>query len=138
MIAPGTVRRLAHQGTVDRGVRRSSLTWSGREQTAYHVVYLRITSIPRPHDATPATPLFCKSCSTASGERAAISCSAVPSAGRRATAAGPHERGAKVRVDGARAEIKKRVRTVKPPKPRYTSGVMAKYARLVSSASEGL
>jgi dihydroxy-acid dehydratase len=26
---------------------------------------------------------------------------------------------------------------VKKPKPRYTSGVMAKYARLVSSASEG-
>jgi dihydroxy-acid dehydratase len=26
---------------------------------------------------------------------------------------------------------------VKRPKPRYTSGVMAKYAKLVSSASEG-
>ena len=34
-------------------------------------------------------------------------------------------------------EIRKRLKTVKPPKPRYTSGVMAKYARLVSSASEG-
>jgi dihydroxy-acid dehydratase len=35
------------------------------------------------------------------------------------------------------AELKKRLRAVKPPKPRYTSGVMAKYARLVSTASEG-
>jgi dihydroxyacid dehydratase/phosphogluconate dehydratase len=35
------------------------------------------------------------------------------------------------------AEIKKRLKAVKRPKPRYTSGVMAKYARLVSSASEG-
>ena len=35
------------------------------------------------------------------------------------------------------AELKKRLKAVKRPKPRYTSGVMAKYARLVSSASEG-
>ncbi len=35
------------------------------------------------------------------------------------------------------AEIKRRLRAVRPPKPRYASGVMAKYARLVSSASEG-
>jgi dihydroxy-acid dehydratase len=35
------------------------------------------------------------------------------------------------------AEIKKRLAAVKPPKPRYTWGVMAKYARLVSSASIG-
>ncbi len=35
------------------------------------------------------------------------------------------------------AELKKRLRAWKPPKPRYTSGAMAKYARLVSSASEG-
>jgi dihydroxy-acid dehydratase len=35
------------------------------------------------------------------------------------------------------AELKKRLKTVKRPKPRYTSGVMAKYARLVSSASDG-
>jgi dihydroxy-acid dehydratase len=35
------------------------------------------------------------------------------------------------------AELKKRLKSVKPPKPRYTSGVMAKYARLVSSASDG-
>ncbi|MBI3028876.1 MAG: dihydroxy-acid dehydratase [Candidatus Rokubacteria bacterium] len=34
-------------------------------------------------------------------------------------------------------EIKKRLRAVKPPRPRYTRGAMAKYARLVSSASEG-
>jgi len=35
------------------------------------------------------------------------------------------------------AELKKRLKSVKPPKPRYTWGVMAKYARLVSSASDG-
>ncbi len=35
------------------------------------------------------------------------------------------------------AEIKKRLRGVKRPKPRYTWGVLAKYARLVSSASDG-
>ena len=35
------------------------------------------------------------------------------------------------------AEIKKRLRAVRPPKPRYTWGVLAKYARLVSSASDG-
>jgi dihydroxy-acid dehydratase len=35
------------------------------------------------------------------------------------------------------AELKKRLKAVKPPKPRYTWGVMAKYARLVSSASDG-
>jgi dihydroxy-acid dehydratase len=40
-------------------------------------------------------------------------------------------------VELSAAEIKRRLRAVKPPKPRYTSGVMAKYARLVSSASEG-
>jgi dihydroxy-acid dehydratase len=40
-------------------------------------------------------------------------------------------------VELSAAEIKKRLKTVKPPKPRYTSGVMAKYARLVSSASNG-
>ena len=34
-------------------------------------------------------------------------------------------------------EIKTRLKAVKRPRPRYTSGVMAKYARLVSSASEG-
>ncbi|OGK97325.1 MAG: dihydroxy-acid dehydratase [Candidatus Rokubacteria bacterium RIFCSPHIGHO2_12_FULL_73_22] len=35
------------------------------------------------------------------------------------------------------AEIKKRLRSVKRPTPRYAWGVMAKYARLVSSASDG-
>jgi len=34
-------------------------------------------------------------------------------------------------------EIKSRLAQWTPPPPRYTSGVMAKYARLVSSASEG-
>jgi dihydroxy-acid dehydratase len=35
------------------------------------------------------------------------------------------------------AELKRRLRTWTPPAPRYKSGVMAKYARVVSSASEG-
>jgi dihydroxy-acid dehydratase len=34
-------------------------------------------------------------------------------------------------------EIRKRLGSVKPPKSRYTTGVMAKYRRLVSSASDG-
>jgi len=34
-------------------------------------------------------------------------------------------------------EIRRRLETWKPPAPRYTAGVFAKYARLVSSASEG-
>lgn len=37
----------------------------------------------------------------------------------------------------SRAEIKRRLAKWKPPKPLFTRGVMAKYARLVSSASEG-
>jgi dihydroxy-acid dehydratase len=40
-------------------------------------------------------------------------------------------------VELSQAEIKKRLAKWKPPKPRYTSGVMAKYARQVASASEG-
>jgi dihydroxy-acid dehydratase len=40
-------------------------------------------------------------------------------------------------VELSAGEIKKRLRAVKKPKARYTSGVMVKYARLVSSASEG-
>src|SRR5690349_20132873 len=40
-------------------------------------------------------------------------------------------------VELSPAEIKKRLKAVKAPKPRHTSGVMAKYARLVSSASDG-
>jgi dihydroxy-acid dehydratase len=35
------------------------------------------------------------------------------------------------------ADFKKRLKAARAPKPRYTSGVLAKYARLVSSASEG-
>jgi dihydroxy-acid dehydratase len=34
-------------------------------------------------------------------------------------------------------ELPARLAAVKPPVPRYTTGAMAKYARLVSSASEG-
>jgi dihydroxy-acid dehydratase len=34
-------------------------------------------------------------------------------------------------------EMDSRLRQWSPPKPRYTTGVMAKYAKLVSSASEG-
>jgi len=34
-------------------------------------------------------------------------------------------------------ELQKRKAQWKAPKPRYTTGVMAKYARLVSSASTG-
>ncbi len=40
-------------------------------------------------------------------------------------------------VELSAAELKRRLKAVKWPKPRYTSGVMAKYARLVSSASDG-
>ncbi len=40
-------------------------------------------------------------------------------------------------VELSASEIKKRLARWKPPAPRYKSGVMAKYVRLVSSASEG-
>jgi dihydroxy-acid dehydratase len=40
-------------------------------------------------------------------------------------------------VELSATEIKKRLSAVKPPKPRYSWGVLAKYARLVSSASDG-
>src|SRR2546427_292249 len=40
-------------------------------------------------------------------------------------------------VELSAAELRKRLSAVKPPKPRYTWGVLAKYARLVSSASDG-
>ena len=45
----------------------------------------------------------------------------------------------KRRLDAAlsQKEIASRLKKVKPPVPRYTSGVMGKYARHVSSASEG-
>lgn len=42
-----------------------------------------------------------------------------------------------IQVERSQAEIRKRLRKWKPPKPRYKSGALAKYARLVSSASEG-
>ncbi|MGH8742914.1 MAG: dihydroxy-acid dehydratase, partial [Burkholderiales bacterium] len=35
------------------------------------------------------------------------------------------------------AELAKRSATWQQPKPRYTRGVLAKYAKLVSSASQG-
>ena len=43
----------------------------------------------------------------------------------------------KLDVALSKSEIAKRLKHFKPPKPRYTSGVMAKYAKLVSSASKG-
>jgi len=43
----------------------------------------------------------------------------------------------RIDVEISAAEMKRRLAKWKPPKARYTSGVMAKYARLVSSASEG-
>lgn len=40
-------------------------------------------------------------------------------------------------VELAEEEIEARMRQWRPPAPRYASGVMAKYARLVSSAAQG-
>jgi dihydroxy-acid dehydratase len=40
-------------------------------------------------------------------------------------------------VELSAAELRKRLKAVKRPRPRYAWGVMAKYARLVSSASDG-
>jgi dihydroxy-acid dehydratase len=40
-------------------------------------------------------------------------------------------------VELSAAELKRRLKAVKRPRPRYATGVMAKYARLVSSASDG-
>jgi dihydroxyacid dehydratase/phosphogluconate dehydratase len=42
-----------------------------------------------------------------------------------------------IQVDVSDAELSARLRTWKPAPPRYAKGVMAKYARLVSSAHEG-
>jgi dihydroxy-acid dehydratase len=42
-----------------------------------------------------------------------------------------------VNVDLSDAELKRRAKDWKEPKPRYRRGVLAKYARLVSSASDG-
>jgi dihydroxy-acid dehydratase len=43
----------------------------------------------------------------------------------------------KLEVTLSKSEIEKRFKSWTPPKPRYTHGVMAKYARLVSSAAKG-
>jgi dihydroxy-acid dehydratase len=43
----------------------------------------------------------------------------------------------KLDVELSDAELKSRLKGWTVPPPRYTSGVMAKYARLVSSAAEG-
>ncbi|HVR75077.1 MAG TPA: dihydroxy-acid dehydratase [Planctomycetota bacterium] len=43
----------------------------------------------------------------------------------------------KLDVEISAAELKRRLKAWKAPRPRYTSGVFAKYARHVSSASEG-
>lgn len=40
-------------------------------------------------------------------------------------------------VELSAAEIKRRLRIARKPKPLYPSGALAKYARLVSSASQG-
>jgi len=42
-----------------------------------------------------------------------------------------------VNLEVSVSEIKKRLKAWKQPKPRYTRGVLAKYAKLVTSASEG-
>ena len=42
-----------------------------------------------------------------------------------------------INIDIAPAELQRRLAAWKPPAPRYTSGVFAKYCALVSSASEG-
>ena len=40
-------------------------------------------------------------------------------------------------LDVTPSEMKKRMKSWKKPEPRYTRGVLAKYASTVSSASEG-
>jgi dihydroxy-acid dehydratase len=40
-------------------------------------------------------------------------------------------------IDISEQELKSRLGQWKAPEPRYKTGVMAKYAKLVSSASEG-
>jgi dihydroxy-acid dehydratase len=42
-----------------------------------------------------------------------------------------------LRVEVSDSELKQRLAAWKPPKPRYETGVMAKYANQVSSASRG-
>jgi dihydroxy-acid dehydratase len=43
----------------------------------------------------------------------------------------------RLNVDLSAAEIRRRLQVVRPPRPAYRSGAMAKYARSVSSASRG-
>jgi dihydroxy-acid dehydratase len=45
--------------------------------------------------------------------------------------------GRTLHVDITDSEMAERLRQYRPLPPRFTSGVMAKYARLVSSAAEG-
>ena len=45
--------------------------------------------------------------------------------------------GRELRVELAEGELAARLAAVKPPPPRYTRGVLARYAAHVSSASEG-
>jgi dihydroxy-acid dehydratase len=45
--------------------------------------------------------------------------------------------GRSLNVEISDAEIAARLKNAKPLPPRFTTGVMAKYARLVSSAAEG-
>jgi dihydroxy-acid dehydratase len=42
-----------------------------------------------------------------------------------------------INLDVSSSEIKKRLKTWRQPKPKYTHGVLAKYAKLVTSASQG-
>jgi len=42
-----------------------------------------------------------------------------------------------IKLEVSGAEVKKRARTWKKPKPRYTKGVLAKFVHLVSDASHG-
>ena len=48
-----------------------------------------------------------------------------------------HEPNRRLDVQISDAELKSRLTQWKPPAPKYTHGVFAKYAALVSSASEG-
>jgi dihydroxy-acid dehydratase len=45
--------------------------------------------------------------------------------------------GRRIDVELSQKELQARLADWKPPEPRYKRGVMAKYAKLVSSASEG-
>ena len=42
-----------------------------------------------------------------------------------------------LRVDVSEEELRRRSQAWRPPEPHYTSGALAKYARLVSSAAQG-